>query len=83
MAVSPLLTVFGFLHGRAGTMGPRNIFLLLGFRLHLAVIALLTCAATKRNAILKNRLEIRPPPLPSRREGALVAAILVFVCHIQ
>ena len=35
MAVSPLLTVFGFLSGRAATVSTGYVFLLLGLGLHL------------------------------------------------
>ena len=58
MAISPLLTVFGFLHRRATAVGTGDVFLFLGFRLHLAVVFLFASAASERNAILKDGLEI-------------------------
>ena len=59
MAIGPLLTVFGFLHGRAATVSTGDVFLFLGFRLHFAVIVfLLASTASERNAVFKYRLEI-------------------------
>ena len=58
MAIGPLLTVLGFLHGRAGTVGTGDVFLLLGFRLHFVVVFLFAGTASERNAVFKYRLEI-------------------------
>ena len=45
-AVSTLLTVLGLLHGRAGTVSAGDVFLLLGFGFHLAVIRAFSLTAT-------------------------------------
>lgn len=58
MAVRPLLSVFGFLHSRARTVGTGDVFLFLGFRLHFAVVFLFSSAAAERNAVFQNGLEI-------------------------
>ena len=58
MPIGPLLTVFGFLLGRATTVSTCNILLFLGLGLDLVLLLTGTAATTKRNAILQNTLEI-------------------------
>ena len=55
MPVSPLLTVFGFLLGRATTVSTGYILFLLGLGLHLAGIRIFPFAATaEADTILQN-----------------------------
>ena len=59
VAISPLLTVFGFLTSRAATMSTRDILFLLGLGLNFSfgrVVALATPA--EGNAILEDMLKI-------------------------
>ena len=58
MPVGPLLTVFGFLTGRATTVSTGDVFFLLGLGLYLVVLFAGTATTTKRNAILQNLLEV-------------------------
>ena len=58
MAVSPLLTVFGFLTGRAATVSTGDVFLFLRLGLDFIVLFTRSTATTKRDAILQYRLEI-------------------------
>ena len=58
MPISPLLTVFGFLSGRAGPVSPCNVFLLLRFGFHLATLLPGSPSASERNPILQYRLKI-------------------------
>ena len=58
MPVGSLLTVFGFLTGRATTVSTGDILFLLGLGLYLVVLFAGTTATTKRNAIFQNLLEI-------------------------
>ena len=58
MPVGPLLTVFGFLTGRATTVSTSDVLFLLGLGLHLVVLFARTTTTTKRNTILQNALEI-------------------------
>ena len=55
----PLLSVFGFLPGRATAVGTGDVLFLLGFCLHLALIGVFAFAATAEvDAILQYQLEI-------------------------
>ena len=58
MAVSPLLTVFGFLPCRAATVSPSDILLFLGFGLHLAVVFRFVSSTSEVDAVLEDMLEI-------------------------
>ena len=58
MAIGPLLTVFGFLSGRATTVSTSDVFLFLGLGLYLVFFLAGTAATTKRNAIFQNLLEV-------------------------
>ena len=58
MPIGTLLTVFGFLLGRAATVGTSDILLFLGLGLDLVVLLTGTAATTKRNAIDQNVLEV-------------------------
>jgi hypothetical protein len=58
MPIGPLLTVFGFLLGRATTVGTSDILLFLGFGLYLVICFAGTAATTEVNAILQNLLEV-------------------------
>ncbi len=59
MPVSPLLTVFGLLLGRATTVSTSYILLLLGLGLHLlARIAWLVTSSSEVDAVLKYALKI-------------------------
>ena len=56
--VSPLLTVLGFLTGRAGTVGTGDILLFLRFGLHLVVTIACTSSTTEGDAVLQDALKI-------------------------
>ena len=58
MPVSPLLTVFGLLLGRAAAVSTSDILLFLGLGLYLVVLLTGTTTTTEVNAILQNLLEI-------------------------
>ena len=58
MAISPLLTVFGFLTCRTTTMSTSDILFLLGLGLHLAVVLRLVTSASEVDAVFENVLEI-------------------------
>ena len=58
MPIGTLLTVFGFLLGRAATVGTSDILLFLGLGLDLVALFARTTATTEVNAILQNLLEI-------------------------
>ena len=58
MPVGPLLTVFGFLPGRAAIVSTGDVLLFLGFGLDLVVLLTGTAATTERNAIDQNVLEV-------------------------
>ena len=58
MPIGTLLTVFGFLLGRAATVGTSDILLFLGLGLDLVVLFARATATTEVNAILQNLLEI-------------------------
>ena len=58
VAVSPLLTIFGLLTGRAATMSTCDILLLLGLGLHLAIVLRLVTSASEVDAVLEDILKI-------------------------
>ena len=58
MAVSPLLTVFGFLPCRAATVSPSDILLLLGFGLDFTVILGLIAASAEVDTVFEDILKI-------------------------
>lgn len=58
MSVCPLLTIFGFLHGRAAAVGTSDIFLFLGLGLYLAIIVAGNTATTEADTLLQNTLKI-------------------------
>ena len=58
MAIGPLLTVFGFLHGRAATVSTSDILLLLGFGFYLAIVFWLITSTSEVDAIFKYVLKI-------------------------
>ena len=58
MPVRPLLTVFGFLSGRAATVGTSDVLLLLGLGLHLAIVLGLIAPSSEVNAVFEDMLEI-------------------------
>ena len=58
MAVSPLLTVFGFLTGRAAAMSTSDILFLLGLGLHLAIVFRLVTSASEVDAVFEYILKI-------------------------
>jgi len=58
MSVCPLLTIFGFLHGRAAAVGTGDIFLFLGLGLYLAIIVAGNTATTEADTLLQNTLKI-------------------------
>ena len=58
MSVCPLLTVFGFLLGRAATVGTSDVLLFLGLGLHLVVLLAGTTATSEVYAIYQDVLEI-------------------------
>ena len=58
MSVSPLLTVFDFLSGRAATVGTGDILFLLGLGLHLVVFLTGSSASPEIDAIHEDILEV-------------------------
>ena len=58
MTIGALLTVLRFLAGRAAAMGPRDILLLLGFGLHLAIVLRLISSTSEVDAVLQYILKI-------------------------
>ena len=58
MPVRPLLTVFGFLSGRAATVGTSDVLLLLGLGLHLPFVLGLIAPPSEVNAIFEDILKI-------------------------
>ena len=58
MPIGTLLTVFGLLLGRAATVSTSDVFLLLGFGLHLLFFLTRTTATSEVDAIDENILEI-------------------------
>ena len=58
MTIGALLTVLRFLTGTATAMSPRDILLLLGFGLHLAIVPRLISSTSEVDAVLKDILKI-------------------------
>ena len=58
MPVGPLLTVFGFLTGRATTVSTGDVLFLLGLGLYFVFLFAGTTATTKRNAVFQYLLEV-------------------------
>ena len=59
LPVSPLLTVFGFLPGRAAAVCACNIFFLLGLCLHLSLVGVFAFAAPAEvDTVLQNQVEV-------------------------
>ena len=58
MSIGTLLTILGLLPGRAATVSPSDILLLLGFGLHLAIVLRLITSASEVDTILKDILKI-------------------------
>ena len=58
MPVGPLLTVFGFLSGRAATVGTGDVLFLLGLGLHLAIVLGLIAPSSEVNTVFEDMLEI-------------------------
>ena len=52
MPVCPLLAVFGFLHGRAASVGASDVFLFLGLGLHLLICFARTATSAEANTVL-------------------------------
>ncbi len=58
MPVGPLLTVFGFLPGRATTVGTGNVLLFLGLGLHLIIFLTRPATSSERDTVLQNALKV-------------------------
>ena len=58
MPICPLLTVFGFLPGRAATVSTGDILFLLGLGLYLVLFFAGTAATTEVDAVLQYLLEV-------------------------
>ena len=58
MTICPLLTVFGFLSGRAATVGTSDVLFLLGLGLDLTVVFGLIAASAEVNTVFEDMLEI-------------------------
>ena len=58
MTICPLLTVFGFLTGRAATVGTGDVLFLLGLGLDLAVVLGLITASAKVDTVFEDILKI-------------------------
>ena len=58
MSVGPLLTVFGFLPGRAATVGTGDVLLFLGLGLHLVVFLPRPATSSERDTVLQNALKV-------------------------
>ena len=58
MTIGALLTVLRFLAGTAAAMGTRDILLLLGFGLHLAIVLRLVTSTSEVDAVLQYILKI-------------------------
>ena len=58
MSVGSLFTVFGFLTGRATTVGTSDILFLLGFGLHLAIVLWLVSSTSEVDAVFEYVLKI-------------------------
>ena len=58
VAISPLLTVFGFLTSRAATMSTSDILLLLGLGFYLAFVLGFVASASEVDAVFEDSLKI-------------------------
>ena len=58
MSIGPLLTVFGFLLGRAATVSTSDILFLFGFGFHLVFLLARASASSEVDAIHEDILEI-------------------------
>ena len=58
MPVRPLLTVFGFLSGRAATVGTSDVLLLFGLGLHLAIVLGLIASTSEVDTVFEDVLKI-------------------------
>ena len=58
MAISPLLTVFGFLTGRTAAVGTSDILLLLGFGLYLAIVFRLITSTSEIDTVFEYVLKV-------------------------
>ncbi len=58
MTISALLTVFGLLACAAAAMSPRDILLLLGFGLYLAIVLRLVTSASEVDAVFEDVLKV-------------------------
>ena len=58
MTIGALLTVLRLLAGTAAAMGTRDILLLLGFGLHLAIILRLITSTSEVDAVFEDVLKI-------------------------
>ena len=58
MTISPLLTVLGLLTCRTTTVSSRDILLLLGLGLHLAILLRLIASTSEVDAVFEDMLEI-------------------------
>ena len=58
MPVGPLLTVFGFLSGRAATVGTGDVLFLLGLGLDLTVVFGLIAASAEVDTVFEDVLKI-------------------------
>ena len=58
MTIGTLLTVLRLLTGTAATMGSRDILLLLGFGLYLAIVLWLVTSASEVDAVFEDILKV-------------------------
>ncbi len=58
MTISTLLTVLCLLAGTAATMGSRDILLLLGFGLYLAIVLRLVTSTSEVDAVFEDILKV-------------------------
>ena len=58
MTIGALLAVLCLLPGRAAAVGARDILLLLGFGLHLAIVLWLVTSASEVDAVFKDILKV-------------------------
>ena len=58
MTIGTLLTVFCLLAGTAAPMGSRDILLLLGFGLYLAIVLRLVTSASEVDAVFEDILKV-------------------------
>ena len=58
MPIGPLLTVFGFLPGRAAAVGTGDVLLFLGLGLYLVVFLPRPATSSERDTVLQNALKV-------------------------